>query len=206
VAFEPDILRIGKAFGVEVQTGYLAGAKDVSGRAEVTTDSGSGQARWLETGRRVEPATARLGRKARVDLLLEGLDEESGLPFLVVLEIKSTDSRKSRQDRSAAGRVGRHRRLVRRARRAVTGWAKRRAGFAANMAAKSAQADFGAAGGPDLACICDPKRPRRQARAPLARPAPAPKAGRRPSPAFPPKRSVRQAGHAVGRISLTYEG
>ena len=109
--FEPDILRLGKAFGVQVQTEYLPDARDVSGRAEVTTKTGSGQARWLETGEKVESPTARRMRAGRMDLLLEGVDDDSELPFLVVLEIKNTDWDRQ-ADRRVRVNVGSHRRQV----------------------------------------------------------------------------------------------
>lgn len=97
VGFEPEILRFGKAFGVEVQTAYPAGARDVVADAELTVSSVSEL-----TGRR---------RTGRIDLVLEGFDDASGLPFRVVIEIKNTD-----WDRQAPHRVrpnlGRHRRQL----------------------------------------------------------------------------------------------
>ena len=100
MSFEPDVLRLGKAFGIEVQAEYPARTRDVRTRAEQQVERGSGRAVWTEGGSKSEPRGARLGRRGRIDLLLEGLDEESGLPFQVVLEIKRTD-----WDRQAAGRV-----------------------------------------------------------------------------------------------------
>jgi hypothetical protein len=111
MTFEPDILRIGKAFGVRVQTEYPRGAEDVRSHAERKVKRGSGRRVWLEDGTVVEPPDARLGREGRVDLLLEGVDDGMELPFKVVLEIKRTD-----WDRQAEHRVspnlGRSRRQV----------------------------------------------------------------------------------------------
>jgi hypothetical protein len=108
MSFEPDVLRLGKAFGVEVQADYPPNVADVHARAEHRLERGSGRATWDKDGTRSEPLGARLGRRGRIDLLLEGLDEESGLPFQVVLEIKRTDWDRQAEHRVAPN-VARHR-------------------------------------------------------------------------------------------------
>jgi hypothetical protein len=97
---EPDVLRIGRVFGAVVAAEYPANVRDARAEPERYVQRGSGRARWLPNGIRAEPSDARLGRSGRVDLLLELLDEASGLPFLVLLEVKATD-----WDRQAERRV-----------------------------------------------------------------------------------------------------
>jgi hypothetical protein len=68
--FEPDPLRMGKAFGTRVAVEYPEGMVDGTARPEVRV-------------------TLTSGRRGRVDLLLRA--EEEGRPLLVVVEVKSTD-------------------------------------------------------------------------------------------------------------------
>ncbi len=68
--FEPDILRIGKAFGQHVAIEYPKGMIDGSAATEVSV-----------------PAVRR--RYGRIDLLIEA--DDSGRPLLVVVEVKNTD-------------------------------------------------------------------------------------------------------------------
>ncbi len=68
--FEPDILRIGKAFGQHVAIEYPKGMIDGSAATEV----------WVPAVRR---------RYGRIDLLIEA--DDSGRPLLVVVEVKNTD-------------------------------------------------------------------------------------------------------------------
>jgi hypothetical protein len=68
--FEPDVLRIGKAFGQHVAIEYPKGMIDGSAATEVSV-----------------PAVRR--RYGRIDLLIEA--DDSGRPLLVVVEVKNTD-------------------------------------------------------------------------------------------------------------------
>ncbi len=68
--FEPDPLRIGKAFGKLVATEYPTGMAEGTAQPEM----------------RIAVAG---GRSGRIDLLLEV--EDKGRPLLVVVEVKSTD-------------------------------------------------------------------------------------------------------------------
>jgi hypothetical protein len=108
MSFEPDVLRLGRAFGVKVQAEYPRGARGVGTQAEHRVERGSGRAIWAKDGTKLEPIGARLGRRGRMDLLLEGLDEDSGLPFQVVLEIKRTNWDRQAEHRVAPN-VARHR-------------------------------------------------------------------------------------------------
>jgi hypothetical protein len=93
--FEPDILRLGKQFGEVVAIEYADGLREPA-RAEEPADRGSGRVRWTHHGDRVlrtdQGRPPR--RRGRTDLRVELRDDESGLPAVVVLEVKNTDWRK----------------------------------------------------------------------------------------------------------------
>lgn len=109
---EPDVLRIGREFGRLVAVEYPAPLVDVRVGREVTVPRGTGHARWLAGGTRLDPAGALPpSRKGRIDVLLEFDDEESGKPFVVVVEAKATDWDACRNDRIRVN-VGRHMRQV----------------------------------------------------------------------------------------------
>jgi hypothetical protein len=93
--FEPDILRLGKEFGELVAIEYSRGFPE-AGPPEQPAERGSGRVRWTYDGERWErtdhgrpPA-----RRGRTDLRLEVRDDDSGLPIIVVLEVKNTDWRR----------------------------------------------------------------------------------------------------------------
>src|SRR3954470_25031944 len=93
--FEPDILRLGKAFGSVVAIEDYLGLPE-AGRPEQPAERGSGRVRWAHDGERwVRTDHGRPpARRGRTDLRIELRDDESGLPVVVVLEVKNTDWRK----------------------------------------------------------------------------------------------------------------
>ena len=92
--FEPDILRLGKQFGEIVAIEYSRGLRE-AGPPEEPAERGSGRVRWTHHGDRwLRTDHGRLPRRrGRTDLRIELRDDESGLPAVVVLEVKNTDWR-----------------------------------------------------------------------------------------------------------------
>ncbi|HYT90651.1 MAG TPA: hypothetical protein VEL76_18230 [Gemmataceae bacterium] len=88
--FEPDVLRIGKAFGRLVATEYPKGMVDGTAAPEVPV-----------------PAVRR--RYGRIDLLIDV--DDSGRPLLVVIEVKNTDW-DARADHRVMPNLSRHARQV----------------------------------------------------------------------------------------------
>jgi hypothetical protein len=90
-SFEPDILRLGKEFGDLVAIEYSRELA-VAGPPEEPADRGSGRVRWARDGERwVRTDHGRPpARKGRTDVRLELRDDNSGLPVIVVLEVKNT--------------------------------------------------------------------------------------------------------------------
>jgi hypothetical protein len=88
--FEPDVLRIGKAFGRLVATEYPKGMVDGTAAAEVAV-----------------PAVR--SRYGRIDLLADV--DDSGRPLLVVIEVKNTDW-DARADHRVMPNLSRHTRQV----------------------------------------------------------------------------------------------
>ena len=88
--FEPDVLRVGKAFGKLVATEYPKGMVDGTAAAEYPV-----------------PAVRR--RYGRVDLLIDV--DDSGRPLLVVVEVKNTDW-DARADHRVRPNLSRHARQV----------------------------------------------------------------------------------------------
>jgi len=89
--FEPDILRLGKKFGDVVAIEYSCGLPE-AGLPEEPAERGSGRVRWTHDGERwVRTDYGRPpARRGRTDLRLELRDDDSGLPVIVVLEVKNT--------------------------------------------------------------------------------------------------------------------
>jgi hypothetical protein len=87
---EPDLLRIGKAFGVRVAAEYPEGMVDGTARPEV-------HVKLLG------------GRRGRIDLLLQV--EDARRPLLVVMEVKNTDW-DARAPRRVLPNLARHARQV----------------------------------------------------------------------------------------------
>ena len=88
--FEPDPLRIGKAFGRLVASDYPKGMAQGSAQPEATV-------------------TVPTGRRGRIDLLLE--TDDGGRPLLVIVEVKSTDW-DARAPHRVAPNLARHARQV----------------------------------------------------------------------------------------------
>jgi hypothetical protein len=90
--FEPDILRLGKVFGELVAVEYSRGLPE-AGPPEEPAERGSGRVRWTREGYRwIRTDHGRPpARRGRTDLRLELRDDESGLPVVVVLEVKNTN-------------------------------------------------------------------------------------------------------------------
>jgi hypothetical protein len=89
---EPDILRLGKAFGEVVAAEYTRGLLE-AGPPEEVAERGSGRVRWTREccqWVRTDLGTAP-EHPGRTDIRLELHDDESGLPAVVVVEVKNTD-------------------------------------------------------------------------------------------------------------------
>lgn len=87
MTFEPDVLRLGKAFGNVVALEYPAGMAEGIAHAEAGF---SRSACWLTQGLRLAPPSEPSLRLVRADVVLELRDDETDLPVLVVLEVKRT--------------------------------------------------------------------------------------------------------------------
>jgi hypothetical protein len=110
-SFEPDILRLGKAFDLEVSHLYLTDTRDALALAQPAVARGSGRAHWDDQAHKSQPPSARLGRTGRADLILRGTDDETRLPFYVVIEAKNTDW-DTQQSHRIKPNVDRHRRQL----------------------------------------------------------------------------------------------
>jgi hypothetical protein len=88
-SFEPDLLRLGKAFDHRARVRYLGGLRDGTPAESRTMARSAGTARWDADGGEIVPVNRK--RPGFADVLLDIPGDDDQLGWQVVIEIKNTD-------------------------------------------------------------------------------------------------------------------